>query len=230
MPFFVAAFAAAPSAGVLVRGTGVAAVALGATSMTIGVVAMSAQLTVAGGLSSMAGIGLVGVACIRPLLVGLGPGRGLVTRAYVGALAMVLVGAALATTLVAGWDPVAAAWVRLKPAHVWLNLIGFLSLIISTTLVHSSRPSSVGGSALTGALGSWSWRWSLRQDSWPLAIGSRRVLSSGSAPRSRSSERSRSRSMGPACGQAVPAGRPTRVGTASPSGVWRRRSAGSSWA
>jgi len=49
---------------------------------------------------------------------------------------MVLIGAILATLFLAGWRPVLEAWVYLKPAHAWLNLVGFVSLIIATTLLH----------------------------------------------------------------------------------------------
>jgi nitrite reductase (NO-forming) len=42
----------------------------------------------------------------------------------------------LATLFVAGWPPVVEAWPRLKPAHAWLNLVGFVSLVIATTLLH----------------------------------------------------------------------------------------------
>ena len=27
-------------------------------------------------------------------------------------------------------------WAYLKPAHAWLNLVGFVSLVIATTLLH----------------------------------------------------------------------------------------------
>jgi nitrite reductase (NO-forming) len=52
------------------------------------------------------------------------------------ALAEVAIGAALATLYLAAWPPVTDAWGRLKPAHGWLNLVGFVSLVIATTLLH----------------------------------------------------------------------------------------------
>jgi nitrite reductase (NO-forming) len=51
-------------------------------------------------------------------------------------MAFVGTGAVLATLLVAGWPPVADGWAHLKPAHAWLNLVGFVSLVIATTLLH----------------------------------------------------------------------------------------------
>ena len=58
------------------------------------------------------------------------------TEAYVVALVEVALGAVLATLFVAGWPPVLEAWGHLKPAHGWLNLVGFVSLVIGTTLLH----------------------------------------------------------------------------------------------
>jgi nitrite reductase (NO-forming) len=136
LPFFVAAFAAAPPAALPVRASSVAGIALGAAGVAAGMIGSMAPLAVAGGISFIAGIGLVAVASVRPLTVGLGPGGGIVTRAYLAALAMVGVGALLSTLFLAGWDPVVAAWPRLRPAHAWLNLIGFVSLVIAATLVH----------------------------------------------------------------------------------------------
>ena len=82
------------------------------------------------------GIVLTGWATVRPLRGALGPSRGLITEAYVVALAEVAVGAAVATLFVAAWPPVTGAWGHLKPAHGWLNLVGFVSLVIATTLLH----------------------------------------------------------------------------------------------
>ena len=58
------------------------------------------------------------------------------TQGYVVALAEVALGASLATLYLAGWPPVVGAWTQLLPAHAWLNLVGFVSLAIATTLLH----------------------------------------------------------------------------------------------
>ena len=63
--------------------------------------------------------------------------------AYAAALADVAVGVALATVMVAGWAPVAGAWAAIKPAHAWLNVFGFLSIVIAATLIHLA-PTVVG--------------------------------------------------------------------------------------
>jgi nitrite reductase (NO-forming) len=59
-----------------------------------------------------------------------------VTQGYVVALGEVAVGASLATMYLAGWQPIVGDWALIKPAHAWLNLVGFVSLVIATTLLH----------------------------------------------------------------------------------------------
>jgi nitrite reductase (NO-forming) len=136
MPYFTAAFAAAPPRDSRLRMAALGAVALGALGVSVGVVGGQSGLAAAGGVAFMAGIGLTGVAAIRPLGQGLGPSRGLVTQGYVIALAEVALGASVATLFVAGWTPVVEAWAQVKPAHAWLNLVGFVSLVIATTMLH----------------------------------------------------------------------------------------------
>jgi len=136
MPFFAAAFAAAPPSDARLRLAAVGAVALGAAAVSVGVVGGTVGLAALGGVGFVAGIVLIGTATVRPLGRALGPSRGLVTQGYVVALGEVVVGASLATLFVAGWPPVVHDWVRLKPAHAWLNVVGFVSLVIATTLLH----------------------------------------------------------------------------------------------
>lgn len=136
MPFFTAAFAAAPPADVRLRSGAVAAAALGAGGVAVGVASALTWLAVAGGIAFVFGIGLTVLATIAPVRAGLGPGRGIITQGYLAALSMVAVGAAIATLYVAGWPPIVAAWTTIKPAHAWLNLVGFVSLVIATTLLH----------------------------------------------------------------------------------------------
>lgn len=137
MPFFVAAFAAAQPAGPLIRIGGLVGVSAGAAAVATGAVAApGGWLAPFGGLVFVAGIALTGAATVRPLSGALGPSRGIVVQAYVGALLAVTVGATVATLDLAGWPPVVEAWVRLRPAHAWLNLVGFVSLVTATTLLH----------------------------------------------------------------------------------------------
>ena len=136
MPFFAAALAAAPPSDVRLRMVSVGAVALGAAAVALGVAGNLVWLAVAGGCGYVAGIMLTAGATVRPLARALGPSRGLVTQGYVVALGEVAVGASLATLYVAGWPPIVSDWALIKPAHAWLNLVGFVSLVIATTLLH----------------------------------------------------------------------------------------------
>jgi hypothetical protein len=136
MPFFAAAFSAAPPSDPRLRWTAVVGVAAGALGVSVGVVASATGLAVAGGVAFVTGTALTGLATALPLRRALGPSRGIVTLGYLVALGEVGVGATLATLLLAGWPPVVEAWARLKPAHGWLNLVGFVSLVIATTLLH----------------------------------------------------------------------------------------------
>ncbi len=136
MPFFSAAFAAAPPSDARLRWAAVGAVALGAASVAGGVAAGQVSLAVSGGVGFVVGIALTGIATIRPMGGALGPSRGLVTQGYVVALCEVAVGATVATLYLAGWSPVVGDWAAAKPAHAWLNVVGFVSLVIATTLLH----------------------------------------------------------------------------------------------
>ncbi|HET9345877.1 MAG TPA: hypothetical protein VFO05_09255 [Candidatus Limnocylindrales bacterium] len=137
MPFFVAAFAAAQPANPRLRVAGLAGVGLGAAGVALGVIAAPASwVAPLAGLVYIAGIIVTAVATLRPLMRALGPSRGIVTQAYLFALGSVTLGAVLGTLLLAGWAPVVEAWDRLRPAHAWLNLIGFVSLVTATTLLH----------------------------------------------------------------------------------------------
>ena len=145
MPFFVAAFAAAQPADARLRVAGLVCIAVGAIGVATGVVAIPGRwLAPVGGVVYIAGIILTGAAAIEPLSGALGPSRGLVTQAYVAALAAVTLGATIATLDLAGWPPIVESWSRLRPAHAWLNLVGFVSLVTATTLLHFF-PTVVGG-------------------------------------------------------------------------------------
>jgi nitrite reductase (NO-forming) len=136
VPFFTSALSAAPPAGPRTRIAVIVAVAGGALGVTSGVTAGTAPVATAGGVLFIAGLVGLGWATFMPLQHALGPRRGIIALAYGSALADVIVGASLATLLVAGWPPVAEAWGALKPAHAWLNLFGFVTLVIGGTLLH----------------------------------------------------------------------------------------------
>jgi hypothetical protein len=136
MPFFSAAFATAQPVSAIVRWSSVAAVAVGALGVAVGYASDTSGLAVAGGTAFMAGLVLTGYATVAPLRRGLGPWGGGVTVGYLCALSMVVVGALIGTAYLTAWPPVLEAWPQLRPAHAWLNLVGFVSLVIATTLLH----------------------------------------------------------------------------------------------
>ena len=136
MPFFSAAFATSQPVAARVRWASVAAVALGALLVAAGYVAATLWLAAVGGSAYLAGIYLTAYATIVPLRRPLARAGGVVTLGYAASLLLVAVGALLATLLLAGYLPVMQAWGNLRPAHAWLNLVGFVSLVIATTLLH----------------------------------------------------------------------------------------------
>jgi nitrite reductase (NO-forming) len=136
MPFFSSAFAAVPPADPRLRAASVVAVAGGAALVAAGVAIGPTGLAVLGGIAFVVGVAAVGLATLLPVRAGLGPGRGLVTRGYAVALVDVGLGGLLGTLFLAGWAPLQVAWAGGRPAHAWLNLFGFLSLVVATTLLH----------------------------------------------------------------------------------------------
>jgi nitrite reductase (NO-forming) len=136
LPFFSAALAVAPPADPRLRLAAVGTVAVGALLVVGSVSIGDPFLGHVGGTVYLVGIVLAGIAGYRPLRRALGPRRRLIERAYLAAFAAALVGVLLVTAMLAGWAPVVRRWAMLKPAHVWLNLIGSLSVIIVATLTH----------------------------------------------------------------------------------------------
>jgi nitrite reductase (NO-forming) len=144
LPFFTAALAVARPAGRPTRILAIGGVAGGALVVSGGVTAGASALAAGGGVVYLVGLVAVSVAAFAPLRGALGPRRILVTRAYAAAIGCVAAGAALSTAFLAGFGPVVERWGALKPAHAWLNVVGFLSLVVAATLIHLA-PTVVGG-------------------------------------------------------------------------------------
>jgi nitrite reductase (NO-forming) len=136
MPFFVAALAAAPPAPARLRVGAIVLVALGAAAVAAGVPAGFTPFGAAGGLAFLAGVAALAGAMLLPLRRALGPSRGIVMAAYALALMDVATGTGLATLGLAGWTPVVEGWGAGRPAHAWLNLFGFVTLVIAGTMLH----------------------------------------------------------------------------------------------
>jgi nitrite reductase (NO-forming) len=136
LPFFTAALAVARPVRPAIRVAGVGLVATGALAASIGVAGGPASLAVGGGVLYLAGLATVAAAAFLPLRAALGPRRRLIEGAYIAAITQVVVGVALVTAMLAGSETVVERWDGLKPAHAWLNVFGFLSVIVAATLLH----------------------------------------------------------------------------------------------
>ncbi|MFP5342288.1 MAG: hypothetical protein ACLGIJ_05075 [Candidatus Limnocylindria bacterium] len=136
LPVFVAALAVAAPARPLARIAAIGLVAGGAAMVSWTVAAGDAFLGHVGGSIYIAGIVAVALVAFRPLRGAMGPRRRRVEIAYGAALLQVGVSATIATAFLSGWMPVVERWAWLKPAHAWLNVVGFLSLVIVATLIH----------------------------------------------------------------------------------------------
>jgi hypothetical protein len=137
MPFFVAALAATPPASGRLRVSAVTLVAAGAALVAVrGIVPSAALAPALGGATYLAGIGVLALAAREAGRAGLMLRRPIVTVGYQLALANVAVGALLGTLASAGWLPVVERWAQLRPAHAWLGLVGFVSLVIVSTGLH----------------------------------------------------------------------------------------------
>jgi hypothetical protein len=136
LPFFVAALSAAPPMPWAVRALAVALVAGGAAAASLGVASDVHRVALAGALSYLAGLGGVAVAAFWPLRGRFGPRHRLVLAAYGAGLAQVAVGVGIVSAMLAGVPIVVGSWDLLKPAHAWLNVFGFLYVVVAATLVH----------------------------------------------------------------------------------------------
>ncbi|MDH4141394.1 MAG: hypothetical protein OEV61_02175 [Chloroflexota bacterium] len=136
LPFFTAALAVAPPAGRPTRILAIGGIAGGALVVSGGVAAGAPAVAVGGGLTYLVGLAAVAVAAFGPLRGALGPRRELVTRAYAVAIGCVATGVILSTAYLSGLAVVVERWALLKPAHAWLNVVGFLSLVVAATLIH----------------------------------------------------------------------------------------------
>jgi len=140
MPFFVAALSAGQPAPARRRAAAVVLVAVGAGLVaTHGLapgLSVGVPVSALGGAVYLAGISVTAV-CVRASgRGGLMARRPIVTAGYLLALANVGVGATLGTLVLAGWEPAVSGLVAVRAAHAWTNLIGFVSLVILSTLLH----------------------------------------------------------------------------------------------
>ena len=149
MPFFAAALVAAPPARPALRLGVIASLAVAAVVIAVAVPAVhQAGASLGAGLYL---IGLIGLAAatLLPLRRALGMRHRIVIIGYALGVLSVMAGVSLVTAFLGDVGSVGARWGVLKPAHAWLNLIGFVSLVIVTTLVHLA-PTVLGARIVGG--------------------------------------------------------------------------------
>ncbi|HJW21744.1 MAG TPA: hypothetical protein VJ506_04870 [Candidatus Limnocylindrales bacterium] len=139
LPFFSAALTVAPPAPPRLRVAAILATALGALMAAVGRALSgpgSDPLAAAGAGVFVIGAFVVLLATLVALRGATGPRRPATEVAYIVGLVEVVIGVALAALFLAGSPQVAAQWAALKPAHAWLNLFGFVAIVVAGTLAH----------------------------------------------------------------------------------------------
>ena len=136
LPFFTTALGKVAPARPLVRGGAVGLIAGGSLVAALGMTMAEPGVAAIGGASYLGGLVATAAAAFLPLRSALGFKPRLVDLAYSVALIDVATGVALATAMLAGWPPVVTAWATLKPAHAWLNVFGFVTVVIAASLTH----------------------------------------------------------------------------------------------
>jgi nitrite reductase (NO-forming) len=136
LPFFTAALAQVGPARPAIRIGSIVLVAGGSVFAAIAMNGGATGVAVAGGGAYVTGLLALAASAFLPLRAAIGSRLRLVHLAYGAAMAQVAVGVLLATAMLAGWSPVASAWPALKPAHAWLNVFGFVTLVVAASLLH----------------------------------------------------------------------------------------------
>jgi nitrite reductase (NO-forming) len=136
LPHFAITLSGSRPEAARLRLAGVLSLAAGTSLVVAGVLSGFVPLTVGGAALLWAGLGITAWTAFRPRREPLARRHPVVRLAYATALVDVAVGILLPVLLVLGWEPAVVHWARLKPAHVWLNLFGFVSLSIVATLVY----------------------------------------------------------------------------------------------
>ena len=142
MPFFSAAVTNGPPSSGWIRIIAIVAVAIGALIIVGGRIASpalvggNAWVAGVGGIVFIVGLVAMAAATLLPLRFALGSRRIVIGTVYGVATLNVVAGATLASLLLLGWLPIAQSWPVLKPAHAWLNVFGFVSLVITGSMLH----------------------------------------------------------------------------------------------
>jgi nitrite reductase (NO-forming) len=149
LPFFAASLVAVAPAGEGPRIAAIGLVAAGAAGVTLGWRLGNLGLAAAGGAVYLGGMAVLLSMTVALLRRSLGASRRIFGWLYGVAIACVLAGATLTTLMLSGVGVVLASWTTLRVAHAWLNLFGFVGLVIAATLIHF-YPTVVGARIAQG--------------------------------------------------------------------------------
>ncbi len=136
LPFFAASLVAVAPATTGPRVAAIGLIAGGAAGVTLGWRLGNLGLSALGGLAYLAGMVVLLGITLGLLRRSLGASRRIFAMLYGAAIGCVLAGAALSTSMLAGVPAVLASWMTLRVSHAWLNLFGFVGLVIAATLIH----------------------------------------------------------------------------------------------
>lgn len=144
LPFFTTTLGKAAPAPAVLRVAAIGSIAGGSLVAGLGMTVGQPTVASVGGAAYLVGLAATATAAFLPLRSALGFRLRLVELAYLVAIGEVAVGVAMATAMLAGWQPVAGAWGSIKPAHAWLNVFGFLTVVVAASLTHLA-PTVAGG-------------------------------------------------------------------------------------
>ena len=136
LPFFTTTLAKVAPGPTGLRVAAIGLVAGGSLVAALGMSTIQPGLAALGGSAYLAGLAATAATAFLPLRSALGFRMRLVEVAYLVAIGEVAFGVTLATAMLGGWAPVAGAWGALKPAHAWLNVFGFVAVVVAASLTH----------------------------------------------------------------------------------------------
>ncbi len=136
LPHFTVSLATARPAPARWRALALVLLAVGAVDAVAAVSAGAPAIAALGAAAFIAGVVLTALTAFVPARRGLGRRGGVVELGYGLGLIAVSVAVAAAMLDLAGVSWVVDRWASIKPAHAWLNLVGFVTVVVAATLIH----------------------------------------------------------------------------------------------
>ncbi|MBA3688651.1 MAG: hypothetical protein H0W81_07470 [Chloroflexi bacterium] len=136
LPHFTVSLSGSRPAPAPARAVGLLLIGGGALSVAVAFPAGWGPVAVSGAVAYALGIVATAALAFFPARAGLGRRFGVVEVAYGLALANAAAAVTLAILRLTDVATLSGAWLGLKPAHAWLNLVGFVTLVVAATLIH----------------------------------------------------------------------------------------------